>query len=103
MLLRSLDTNGNGDSDLLLFNHGANRVDIWFMAGTTRQAYTATSVSGALSLVDTGDFNGDRRTDLLFENASTHRLVIGLSTGVRYSLYTLPYTYFEQPVADRRG
>ena len=93
VLLRSLDTNGNRDSDLLLFNHGANRVDIWFMTGTTRQAYTATSVSGDLSLVDTADFNGDRRTDLLFENTKTHRLVVGLSTGVRYSLTVLPYTY----------
>ena len=93
VLLRSLDTNGNRDSDLLLFNHSANRVDIWFMTGTTRQAYAATTVSGALTLVDTADFNGDRRTDLLFENKSTHRLVIGLSTGVRYSLQTLPYTY----------
>jgi hypothetical protein len=93
VLLRSLDTNGNGKSDLLLFNHGANRVDIWFMSGTTRQAYTATSVSGALSLVDTGDFNGDRRTDLLFENPSTHQLVMGISSGVRYTLQTLPYTY----------
>ena len=26
VLLRSLDTNGNGKSDLLLFNHGASRV-----------------------------------------------------------------------------
>jgi hypothetical protein len=93
VLLRSLDTNGNGKSDLLLFNHGANRIDIWFMSGTTRQAYTATSVSGALSLVDTGDFNGDRRTDLLFENPSTHQLVMGISSGVRYTLQALPYTY----------
>src|SRR4249919_2590017 len=93
VLLRSLDTNGNGKSDLLLFNHGASRVDIWFMDGTTRQAYAGNSVSGALSLVDTGDFNGDRRTDLLFENPSTRQLVMGISTGVRYTLQTLPYTY----------
>lgn len=93
VLLRSLDTNGNGKSDLLLFNHGANRVDVWFMSGSTRQAYAANTVSGGLSLVDTADFNGDRRTDLLFENPSSHQLVIGISTGVRYALQTLPYTY----------
>jgi hypothetical protein len=106
-LLRRADTNGNGSGDLLLFNHGANRLDTWFMDGATRVAYNATAVSGGLSLVDTGDFNGDRRFDLLFENTATHRLVVGMSTGARYTFTTLPYSYPSQQspigVADVNG
>jgi hypothetical protein len=99
VLLRQVDTNGNGDSDLLLFNHGINRLVTWFMAGTTRQAYNANSVSGALTLVDAADFDGNGRTDLLFENRSRHQLVIALSTGVQYALHTLPYAYGSSQVA----
>jgi hypothetical protein len=97
-LLRRSNPNGNRNDDLLLFNHSANRLDNWFMSGTKRVAYNSTTVSGALTLVDTGDFNGDRRVDLLFMDGAKHRLVMGLSTGTRYSLTTLAYTYASRQV-----
>jgi hypothetical protein len=93
LVLRSSDPNGNGKSDLLLFNHATDRLATWFMSATTRVAYNAMTVDGGLRLIDSGDLNGDHRIDLLFEDSARHRLVVGMSTGSSYALTTLPYTY----------
>ncbi|WP_166209732.1 reprolysin-like metallopeptidase [Cognatiluteimonas telluris] len=97
-LLRRANPNGDRYGDLLLFNHATNRLENWFMNGTKRLAYNSLGLSGALSLVDTGDFNADRRVDLLFVDNAKHRLVMGLSTGARYAFTTLAYTYGSRQV-----
>ena len=92
VLLRQLDTDGNGRFDLALFNHSLNRLVLWFMSGTTRAAYSSAALSGTYRLVDAGDFDGNRRSDLLLTN-NARQLVIGLSQGVSYAFSTLALTY----------
>jgi hypothetical protein len=93
ILLRQLDANGNGKSDLLFFNHALDRLTTWFMSGVTRSSYSSTVADGNWHLVDTGDFNGDGKTDLLFDDAAAKRLVMGLSNGTSYSFQTLVNGY----------
>ncbi len=92
VLLKQIDTNGNGTSDLLLRSHSLGQVVTWFMSGTTRTAASSFALSGSYTLVGTGDFNGDHRTDLLWTSAA-HDLLISLSTGTGYSTAAAPYTY----------
>ncbi len=92
LVLKDLDTNGNGTSDLLLRTHAGAKFVIWYMAGTTRAAYSVTSLANAYSLVATGDFNGDHRTDLVWTSAARD-IVISMSAGTGYSNVLTPYTY----------
>jgi hypothetical protein len=106
-LLRELDTDGQGTSDLLLFNHDQGKVTTWFMSGIERVAYSSISVSGSLRLVDMGDFDGNGTSDLLFDNPATRRLYVALSSGSNYTVHLLSYAYSSgqvpMAVADING
>ena len=92
LVLKDLDTDGNGTSDLLLRTHSGARFVIWYMVGSTRVAYTGITLANAYYLAATGDFNGDHRTDLVWTSAA-HDIVISMSTGSGYSNVLTPYTY----------
>ncbi len=92
VLLKQVDTDGNGRSDLLLRSHSLGRVVTWFMSGTTRTAASSITLGGSYTLVGTGDFNGDHRTDLLWTSPARD-LLISMSSGTSYSTTTTPYTY----------
>jgi len=92
VLLKELDANGNGTSDLLLRSHTAARFVTWYMSGTTRTAYTGTALANGYSLAGTGDFNGDRRTDLMWTSPARD-IVLSISTGTGYANYLTPYVY----------
>jgi hypothetical protein len=92
-LLRELDTNGNGTSDILLFNHELGKATTWFMGGANRVTYSSISANGSTRLVDMGDFDGNGKSDLLFDFPETRRLYIALSSGGSYTMHLLPYAY----------
>lgn len=92
VVLKDLDTNGNGTSDLLFRSHSAARFVIWYMVGANRVAYNGTSLANSYELAGTGDFNGDRRTDLLWTSPARD-ILISFSTGAGYSNVQTPYTY----------
>lgn len=92
VLLKELDTNGNGTSDLLLRSHTAARFVIWYMSGTSRVAYNGTGLANAYTLAGTGDFNGDRRTDLVWTSPARD-VVLSISTGAGYANHPIPYAY----------
>lgn len=92
VLLRQVDVDGNGRSDLLFFNHDLNRVSYWYMDGATRLAASSVLLNGKYHLADTGDMDNDGRTDLLFTSASRD-LVVGLSGPSGYVFHVLPYSY----------
>ncbi len=64
------DVNADGRSDFLWHNAGGGRAGYWLMNGA---AYTATrefSVGTAYRIAATGDFDGDRRLDLVWTSNS---------------------------------
>ena len=74
------DIDGDGKADLLLRSQFLGRLQVWFMDGTTRRAYSSKTVGGGYRLVGKGDYNGDRRGDLLWVN-DANQLLFALSNG----------------------
>ncbi|MBW7974351.1 FG-GAP-like repeat-containing protein [Bradyrhizobium sp. BR 10289] len=78
------DFNGDGKTDLLFLNDTTHGVAIWQMNGTQ---IAASPQIGSINAVGgwrydaTGDYNGDSKTDLLFENTTTHALAVWLLDG----------------------
>ena len=105
--LRRLDADGNGKSDLLFFLHDENRFVIWFMSGISRLRSASTPMDGDLRLVDSGDFNGDGKDDLLFVHNATRSFKMALSTGSGYNILGLSYSFssgaYPLAVADING
>jgi len=91
-LLRQVDVNGNGHSDLLFFNHRRSQLAWWFLDGGTVTAYSAIGLDGRYRLVDAADFNADGRSDLLFTSDSRD-LILALGTGYKYELRNLGLNY----------
>lgn len=92
VLLKQIDVNGNGTSDFIFFQHSLNRLVTWFMSGTTRTAAFGTSIDGAYRVIDTGDFDRDKRGDLLLTGPGRD-VVLGISTGVAHTYNPLNINY----------
>jgi len=80
------DFNGDGKTDLLLLNDTTHDVAVWQMNGT--QATSAVTVgtinaAGGWHFADTGDYNGDGNTDLLFLNDTTHGVAVWQMNGTQ--------------------
>jgi hypothetical protein len=78
------DFNGDGKTDLLMLNDTSHAVQIWQMNGTTVTSKTTVGTISAATgwhFQDTGDFNGDGKTDLLFLNDTTHGVAIWQMNG----------------------
>jgi Cadherin domain/FG-GAP-like repeat/RTX calcium-binding nonapeptide repeat (4 copies)/Haemolysin-type calcium binding protein related domain len=73
------DFNGDGKTDLLMLNDTTHGVAIWQMDGTqvvaSPQVGTVNAADG-WRFADTGDFNGDGKTDLLFLNDTNHGVAV---------------------------
>jgi hypothetical protein len=63
--LKQLDVNGDARSDLFFFNHPTNRLSVWFMKGYTRLSTSSSNINGDYRVVDTGDLDGNGRSDIL--------------------------------------
>ncbi|MCY7273332.1 MAG: FG-GAP-like repeat-containing protein [Phormidesmis sp. CAN_BIN44] len=73
------DTNGDGLSDIFWYNTVTNQTAVWEMNGTTLLPGTGyISNTPALSWVieDSGDYNGDGKTDLLWRNTATNQVAV---------------------------
>jgi peptidyl-Asp metalloendopeptidase len=62
------DFNGDGKSDVLLWNQSQGIMSYWLQNGPTRIGSGVTSVSSAFQIVGTGDFDGDGRADQLWNS-----------------------------------
>ena len=80
------DFNGDGNTDLLMLNDTTHQVSIWQMNGTQ---VTASPVVGTINaaagwhFADTGDFDGDGKTDLLMLNDTTHGVAVWVMNGTQ--------------------
>lgn len=92
VLLKQIDVNGNGKSDLFFFRHAFDRIATWFMSGNVITAAAGSTMSGDYRVVDTGDFDGDRRGDLLLTSPARD-FVVGISNGTTHSYSDLALNY----------
>jgi hypothetical protein len=73
------DFSGEGKTDLLFLNTTDQGVAVWLMDGThvdTGALVGTINTAGGWHFVDTGDFNGDGKTDLFFLNDATHGVAV---------------------------
>jgi len=85
------DFNGDGKADILWHNSSTGETQIWFMDGqkvTGRATVlgedgSATFIGPPFSIVGAGDFNGDRKADILWHNRSTGETQIWFMDGQR--------------------
>jgi hypothetical protein len=78
------DFNGNGKADILFQKAGTGQVKIWEMDGTTlahSSTVGSTSVNSGWTAIGTGDFNGDSKSDIIFQNTGTGQVKIWLMNG----------------------
>jgi hypothetical protein len=78
------DFNGDGKTDILWFNQFTKEVVIWLVSGTTVIGGGSLGLGPAFPWsppLQTGDFNGDARSDILWLNNSTGQVVIWLVSG----------------------
>jgi hypothetical protein len=80
------DFDGDGKTDLLFHNDTTHGVAVWKMNGTQMESGAVVGTVNAADgwhFADTGDFNGDGKTDLLFSNDTTHGLAVWQMNGTQ--------------------
>lgn len=82
------DVNGDGKSDLMFRNQAAGTFQHWLMNSQTAGTPVVTTVGSGYTLLATGDFNGDRRADLLWGNSS-RALYVFLASGAGYVSHSI--------------
>jgi hypothetical protein len=73
------DANGDGKADIFWYNTQSRQTAVWEMDGTTLLAgsgvLSVTAPSGWV-IEDSGDYNGDGKTDLLWRNTANNQLAV---------------------------
>jgi hypothetical protein len=71
------DFNGDGTTDILLYNTGTRAVAEWLMQnGQLTAGPTIGTLAAGWTVAGTGDFNGDGTTDILFYNNTTSAISV---------------------------
>jgi hypothetical protein len=89
------DFNGNGTSDILWRNTTSGEVYLWLMNGTTiasQGEVGAVSPSSGWNIVGVGDFNGDGKADILWQNSTSGEVYIWLMSGTTIASQGTPAT-----------
>jgi hypothetical protein len=81
------DFDGDGKTDVIWRNSASGRVIVWLMRGTTRVSTTTlwpTTNPGDADWIPmaAGDFNSDGKSDLVWRNATTGRVIVWLMNGI---------------------
>ena len=79
------DFNGDGMADILWQNTTSGQVYIWFMNGSTISSQGGVSLvspSSGWNIVGVGDFNGDGKADILWQNGASGLVYIWLMNGL---------------------
>ena len=77
------DINGDGKSDIIWRQLAQNQIAFWMMNGSIVTDYRLGAGQSGHKIISTGDFNGDNRIDLLWDNGGT--LNLWTSTGTEFS------------------
>jgi peptidyl-Asp metalloendopeptidase len=90
-LVAVADANADGKADLVFWRAATRQVVVWLMQGTTRSSYFTSIVPAGYWLAGRGDFDGDKRGDLVWTNPS-RQIMFAFSTGTGFNYSVLPYT-----------
>ncbi len=92
------DFRGDGTIALVLQNRSNNAIVLWYTGNANHATITGGDYVNAIApsgwnVVGVGDFNGDGRSDLVFQNQTTNQIAIWLMSGPNYQGgVLLPYT-----------
>lgn len=77
------DVNGDGRADIIWIQPQLSQVATWFMNGSVVSGYGFQPALAGYALIGAGDFNGDKKFDLLWDNGGT--LNLWVSTGTAFT------------------
>ncbi|MBF0345837.1 MAG: DUF1566 domain-containing protein [Nitrospirae bacterium] len=79
----TMDFNGDGKSDLLMYNAAAGTTYLWLMSGTSIASGISPATIADINwqIAGAGDFDGDGKTDMFWYNATTGVFYIWLMDG----------------------
>lgn len=82
------DFNGDGKPDVVWQNDATRQVTVWYMTGANgdvMQGWNYLSQAGVpgWTVVGTGDFNGDGKPDLVWENDTTRQVTVWYMSGTQ--------------------
>jgi hypothetical protein len=79
------DFNGDGKSDMLLYNASTNQISVLDSTGSGFKSVMTTTAPAGWTPVGVADFNGDGKSDILWYNSSTHTEAVWTSTGSSFT------------------
>ncbi len=88
-LAGSGDFRGDGTLALVLQNSSDNSIALWYTSGTNHSVisggdYVNPVPTAGWKVVGVGDFNGDGKSDLVFQNQTTNQIAIWFMNGPNY-------------------
>jgi len=83
------DFSGNGATTLVLQSRTTNQIAFWYTSGTNHATvpggnFVNTTPGTGWKVVGVGDFNGDGKSDLVFQNQTTNQVAIWFMNGYLY-------------------
>ena len=97
-LIGAGDFSGDGSTTLVLQSSTTNQVAFWYTGGANNAIissgnFVTTTPTAGWKVVAIGDFNGDGKSDLVFQNQTTNQVAIWFMNGYLYQGGVLmPYT-----------
>jgi peptidyl-Asp metalloendopeptidase len=92
------DVDGNGESDLFWYSQNLHQMTYWLMNGPTMTAWKGMALPAGYQPVGIGDFDGDKRADILWSDSS-HHLYMWVNNGAGGFTSHLVTTYKSYSVA----
>lgn len=78
------DVDGDGDSDLLVYNPSPARLGWWIMNGATVSSYHSQLITAGWKFAAANDFNGDHKADIVWVDPS-NKVYLWTSTGTGFT------------------
>jgi len=88
-VIKTADLNGDGNSDLIVYNSLTGQTAALIMYGTTVTGWTLLLTSPDWNVIEAADLNGDGKTDLLWYDAASGQIAAWLMGDVTATSWTV--------------